>query len=81
MAKNSETSLTVTDQLKRFITATRLNLHQVSQSSGVAPSQLYRFMAGERTLAGDAIDKLCASLGLRLVPERRARKAAPEAGQ
>jgi transcriptional regulator with XRE-family HTH domain len=68
MPRKKEEPPTVTEQLKDQIRAAGQTLNQLSKASGVAPSQLYRFMNGERSLTGDAIDKICRTLRLQLTP-------------
>ncbi len=64
---------TLTEQLREFISGSGRNLKELGQASGVDPSQLSRFMRGERGLTTESLDKLCGVLGLRLARERKAR--------
>jgi transcriptional regulator with XRE-family HTH domain len=62
----------VTGQLRAVINALGLTAYKVATDAGLAPSVVSRFLAGERSLSGELLDLVCASLGLRLVEERRA---------
>jgi transcriptional regulator with XRE-family HTH domain len=65
---------TVTETLKEEIRVSGRNLTQLARDSGVSAGQLSRFLNGKRMLTGEAIDKLCSALGLRLARERKARR-------
>jgi transcriptional regulator with XRE-family HTH domain len=69
---------TVTETLKAEIQGSGRNLSQLARDSGVSAGQLSRFVRGERMLTGEAIDKLCSTLGLRLARERKPRPAPKE---
>jgi transcriptional regulator with XRE-family HTH domain len=70
---------TLTGQLRDYITGSGRNLKELGKESGVDASQLSRFMRGQRGLTTDSLDKLCAALRLKLVPERRpSRKTTPK---
>jgi plasmid maintenance system antidote protein VapI len=60
---------TVTEQLKEAIRNSGQSLNQLSKASGVGSDRLSRFMTGKRGLTGEAIDKLCSALGLRLAAD------------
>jgi plasmid maintenance system antidote protein VapI len=68
MAKK-EAPPTVTEQLKEAIRNSGQSLNQLSKASGVGSDRLSRFMTGKRGLTGEAIDKLCSALGLRLTAD------------
>src|SRR5262245_43247436 len=56
-------------QLKEAIRTSDKTLYRVAKESGVGLSPLYRFMAGERGLNIQAVEKLCDALDLQLVPK------------
>jgi len=55
-------------QLKKAIRSSDKTLYRVAKESGVGLSPLYRFMAGERGLNIQAVEKLCDALDLQLTP-------------
>jgi plasmid maintenance system antidote protein VapI len=59
--------------LREAIRSSGRSLNQLGADSGVAPSQLSRFVTGKRGLTLDAADALCRVLGLKLVRERKGR--------
>jgi DNA-binding Xre family transcriptional regulator len=73
---------TLTGQLREYISTSGRNLKELGQECGVDASQLSRFMRGQRGLTTDSLDKLCAALHLKLVPERRPpKKTTPKEGE
>jgi transcriptional regulator with XRE-family HTH domain len=78
MTKRKKRAAALTDQLREYITDSGRNLKELGEESGVDASQLSRFMRGERGLTTDSLDKLCDTLGLRLVRERKPRKREEE---
>jgi transcriptional regulator with XRE-family HTH domain len=52
--------------LRASIQASGETLYRVSKESGVPYATLHRFMAGKRSVSMEALDKLCAYLGLGL---------------
>lgn len=57
------------------IRATGLSAYTLSKRSGVSRQTITRFISGERSLSMDALDRLCWSLDLTLVPKAKKRKA------
>ncbi len=57
------------DQIREAIRDSGQSLYQISQASGIAASQLSRFMRGERTLTLPAAARVCQSLHLRLITD------------
>jgi transcriptional regulator with XRE-family HTH domain len=47
-----------------------MSLRELSRLSGVAPSQLSRFMSGPQDIGLESADKICAVLGLELIQNR-----------
>ena len=68
---------TVTETLRAAIHASRLSGHELADLSGVNRRMIDRFLSGQRTLRGPAIDRLAAALGLKLTKERKRRKPKP----
>ena len=54
-------------QLKEAIAASGKTLVELSQTTDVSPSQLSRFLRGERDLTFASAARVCEALGLRLV--------------
>ncbi len=54
-------------QLRAIIESRGLTAYALGQHSGVDPTVIGRFLAGERDIRLETADKLAASLGLRLV--------------
>jgi transcriptional regulator with XRE-family HTH domain len=59
--------VSVTEQLRAYISATRLSLNELGRRTGVAPSQLSRFLRGGQVTTL-TVDRLCRVLGLTLQP-------------
>jgi transcriptional regulator with XRE-family HTH domain len=57
---------TVSEVLRAAIERSGLSLYRVAKNAGVGYTTLHRFMHRERSLSMEALDKLCASLGLEL---------------
>jgi transcriptional regulator with XRE-family HTH domain len=55
-----------------------LTSYAVGKMSGVDPSMIGRFLAGERTLSLKTAERLCKALDLVLVPRRADEPAVPE---
>jgi len=60
-------NMTVSETIRAVIRESGLSLYRVSQDCEIGYASLHRFMVGERTLAMDTLDRLCANLGLKLV--------------
>ena len=60
----------VSQAVRRAVVGSGLSLYRLSVDSGVSYAALHRFMAGERSLSLDGIDKLAAHLGLELRKRR-----------
>lgn len=58
------------DQLRRIIRAQAPSLYRLAENAGVDRSVLSRFLAGKRSLTIDTLDRLAASLKLRIVAGR-----------
>lgn len=54
------------EQIREAVRNSGQSLYEISKSSGVAASQLSRFMRGERTLTLPAASKVCDALHLHL---------------
>lgn len=57
-------------QIKEAIGASGKSLYRLSKDSSVRPEQLYRFMAGERSLSLEAAEKVCQALDLELTAKK-----------
>jgi hypothetical protein len=66
MKRASKQGATVTETLRELIQHSGETLYRVAKDAGVPYPTLHRFMAGKRSVSGLTIDRLCASLGLRL---------------
>ena len=64
MDKNNAQSGPLADRFRRSIQASGLSLSELARRSGVDHSRLSRFVRGERDLTLDAVDRLCAVLGV-----------------
>src|SRR5688572_15162833 len=76
----------ITERLRTAIRASNESLHQLSLKSGVDRGTLSRFMRDERTLTLPAVEKLCRTLGLKLVADKNpsgkpAMPGTPSAGE
>lgn len=56
----------VSDLLRRAIDASPLSRYRIARETGIDDSSLAKFVAGERGLSLDSVDKLCELLGLTL---------------
>lgn len=70
-------SKTLTDQLRDAVRRSEVTRYRLSQELGIDQAALSRFVSGERGLSLEAIDKLAAYLGLRLVSDRRPKGRKP----
>jgi DNA-binding phage protein len=57
---------TISGQLKHAIAASGLTHYAIGKASGVSSGMILRFMAGERDMRLETVDKIAAALGLRL---------------
>lgn len=75
---------TLSRSLRDVIESRGLTAYALGKESGVDPTVIGRFLAGERDLRLGTADRLAAALGLRLVevarPGGRGRPAKPAAG-
>jgi transcriptional regulator with XRE-family HTH domain len=67
-------------QLRKAIRESGQSLQQLGRECGVGADRLSRFLNGKRGLSLDAAEKLCDTLGLRLVGKSRPRQA-PKVGK
>jgi transcriptional regulator with XRE-family HTH domain len=58
------------EQLKEAVTTSGLSLYRLAADSGVAASQLSRFLRGETNLSLGAAERVCRLLGLELVRKK-----------
>lgn len=58
---------TISDALRLAISRQPVSVYQISQATGIHPSVLSRFLAGERTLRLDTADRLAQYLNARLI--------------
>lgn len=54
------------DDIRRAIESSGKSRYRIAKESGVSASQLSRLVSGERRLTVETIEKLAASLGLRI---------------
>lgn len=57
---------TISGQLKQAIVASGLTPYAIAKAAGVSPGMITRFMAGDRGLNIETIDKLATALNLHL---------------
>jgi hypothetical protein len=57
---------TISGQLKHAILASGLTHYAIGKAAGVSSGMILRFMAGERDLRLETVDKIAVALGLRL---------------
>jgi plasmid maintenance system antidote protein VapI len=70
MRKNKKKEATVSEALRTAIERRGLSLYRVAKNAGVGYTTLHRFIHRERSLSMEALDKLCASMGLELQPNK-----------
>ena len=58
----------VSDALRRAIQKSDISRYRIAKETAVSEAVLSRFMAGQRGLSLDAVDKLSAFFGLALMP-------------
>ena len=58
--------LIISEQVRLAIAGHGLSLNEVARRAGIQPSQVSRFMRGERGLTTESLDKLAEVLGLEL---------------
>jgi transcriptional regulator with XRE-family HTH domain len=66
MSKKKPASLS--DSLRAALRESGQTLYRISKESGVPYATLHRFMAGKRAVSMEALQLLCAYLGLELSP-------------
>jgi transcriptional regulator with XRE-family HTH domain len=57
----------VVEQIRIAVRDSGISLNQLSKDCGIGRDRLSRFVRGERGIGLDALDRLCATLGLRIV--------------
>jgi len=70
----------ISDQLEAAVRQAErdgMTLYRISKDSGLNPSVLQRFMAGETNLRLPTVDALCRTLNLELRPIRGAGRVKP----
>ena len=67
----------MTDVLRTAVERSGLTQYRIARDTGITPTSLLRFMAGETSLRLDKADTLAAYLGLRLVPDPNAPQPEP----
>jgi DNA-binding phage protein len=60
---------TISGQLKAAIVASGITHYAIGKAAGVSSGMILRFMAGERDLRLETVDKIAAALGLRLTDQ------------
>jgi transcriptional regulator with XRE-family HTH domain len=55
------------DDLRRLLSESGYSANEIGRRTGVSPSQVSRYLRGERTLSMPVIEKLCDGLGYQLV--------------
>ncbi len=61
---------TVSEVLRMEIEQSGLSMYRVAKNAGIGYTTLHRFIHRERSLSMEALDKLCASMGLELQPKK-----------
>lgn len=69
MPKKKRVSLS--DELRQAVERSGLSRYAIWQQAGIDQGSMSKFMAGERGLTLESIDKLAELLGLHIVAERR----------
>ena len=64
----------MTEQLRQAIEQSGQTRYAIWRATGIDQAQLSRFMVGERGLSLDAVDRLCAHLGLELQLVHKAKR-------
>lgn len=64
--------MNVSDALRRSIERSGLSRYEIAKRTGVSQSQLSRFVAFDRGLSLDSVDRLAAFFKLELTPRKRA---------
>jgi plasmid maintenance system antidote protein VapI len=62
-------NMTVSETIRAVIRESGLSLYRIAQDCHIGYAIIHRFMVGERGLAMETLDRLCANLGLRLVKD------------
>lgn len=65
--KHRKRLTSVSEQVRQLIESCGLTRYRIAQQTGIAESTLSRFVAGQRTLSSDALDKLGELLDLEVV--------------
>jgi transcriptional regulator with XRE-family HTH domain len=65
------------EQLRTAIKNSGRSLHQLGSTCGIGADRLSRFLNKKRSLSLEAAERICAALGLKLVPEGPPKKTAP----
>ena len=60
------------DDLRRAIAQSDKSRYQISMETGIAQSTLSKFVSGKGGLSVEGIDRICESIGARLIVERKA---------
>jgi transcriptional regulator with XRE-family HTH domain len=71
MADRRQDRPPITDRLRAAIGASGVSYNELARLAGVGQPQISRFMTGERDLTLAIASRLCAALGLDLVPAGR----------
>lgn len=74
MARKAQTKL-VTEQLREFIRDSGLSGNALGAEAGIPRQIVNYFMAEERGLSGESIDRLCTALRLKLVQTGKPKKS------
>lgn len=77
MAKRARQPLP--DVIKAAARATGMSVNALAHAAGVQQAALHRFLNGQRGINLDTAEKLCAYLGLELLPAQRGKGGAPAA--
>jgi transcriptional regulator with XRE-family HTH domain len=57
----------IIDDLRQLLAASGCSANELGRRSGVSPSQVSRYLRGERTLSMPVVEKICDGLGYLLV--------------
>jgi hypothetical protein len=70
MRKEAREEATLSGELRRAIHGSPLSLSTIAEGAGISPLVLDEFLAGERTLRSDVLDRLASILGYVLQPTK-----------
>src|SRR3954470_14471648 len=67
----------IIDQLRQLLAESGYSANEIGRRTGVSPSQVSRFLRGERTLSMPVMEKICGGLGYQLARDDDGRLLPP----